>query len=137
MRLRGLRQRFWEGISDIEEVHLNGDEDHRLPGALNVSIAFVEGESLIMSLKDLAVSSGSACTSASLEPSYVLRALGLNDELAHSSLRFSFGRFTTEEDVDAAVAQLRTAVEKLRELSPLWDMYKDGVDLDSIEWAAH
>mgnify|MGYP001557664021 CR=1 FL=1 len=122
---------------DIEEVHVNGDMDHRLPGAINVSIAFVEGESLIMSLKDLAISSGSACTSASLEPSYVLRALGLNDELAHSSLRFSFGRFTTEEDVDVAVDQLRTAVEKLRELSPLWDMYKDGVDLDAIEWAAH
>jgi cysteine desulfurase len=137
VRLNALRQRFWDGISDIEEVHINGDNVHRLPGALNVSIAFVEGESLIMSLKDLAVSSGSACTSASLEPSYVLRALGLNDELAHSSLRFSFGRFTTEADVDTAVAQLRTAVEKLRELSPLWDMYKDGVDLDSIEWAAH
>jgi cysteine desulfurase len=102
-----------------------------------VSIAFVEGESLIMSLKDLAISSGSACTSASLEPSYVLRALGLNDELAHSSLRFGFGRFTTEEDVDHAIAQLREAVEKLRELSPLWDMYQDGVDLDAIEWAAH
>jgi cysteine desulfurase len=137
VRLKVLRQRFWDGIKDIEEVYINGDDIHRLPGALNVSIAFVEGESLIMSLKDLAVSSGSACTSASLEPSYVLRALGLNDELAHSSLRFSFGRFTTEDDVDAAVAQLRTAVEKLRELSPLWDMYKDGVDLDSIEWAAH
>jgi cysteine desulfurase len=137
VRLNALRQRFWDGISDIEEVHINGDNVHRLPGALNVSIAFVEGESLIMSLKDLAVSSGSACTSASLEPSYVLRALGLNDELAHSSLRFSFGRFTSEADVDTAVAQLRTAVEKLRELSPLWDMYKDGVDLDSIEWAAH
>jgi cysteine desulfurase len=137
LRLQGLRQRFWDGIKDIEEVHVNGDMDHRLPGAINVSIAFVEGESLIMSLKDLAISSGSACTSASLEPSYVLRALGLNDELAHSSLRFSFGRFTTEEDVDVAVAQLRTAVEKLRELSPLWDMYKDGVDLDTIEWAAH
>lgn len=137
VKLQALRQRFWDGISDIEEVHLNGDDEHRLPGALNVSIAFVEGESLIMSLKDLAVSSGSACTSASLEPSYVLRALGLNDELAHSSLRFSFGRFTTEADVDTAVAQLRTAVEKLRELSPLWDMYKDGVDLNSIEWAAH
>ncbi|MDX1733476.1 MAG: IscS subfamily cysteine desulfurase [Halioglobus sp.] len=136
-RLRGLRQRFWEGIKDIEEVHINGDEEQRLPGAINISIAFVEGESLIMSLKDLAVSSGSACTSASLEPSYVLRALGLNDELAHSSLRFSFGRFTTEEDVDTAVAQLRGAVEKLRELSPLWDMYQDGVDLDTIEWAAH
>ncbi|MEZ5572708.1 MAG: IscS subfamily cysteine desulfurase [Halioglobus sp.] len=137
VKLEALRKRFWDGISDIEEVHLNGDDKHRLPGALNVSIAFVEGESLIMSLKDLAVSSGSACTSASLEPSYVLRALGLNDELAHSSLRFSFGRFTTEADVDAAVKQLRNAVEKLRELSPLWDMYKDGVDLDSIEWAAH
>ncbi|MEP1472565.1 MAG: IscS subfamily cysteine desulfurase [Halieaceae bacterium] len=132
-----LRQRFWDGIKDIEEVHINGDEDSRLPGAINVSIAFVEGESLIMSLKDLAISSGSACTSASLEPSYVLRALGLNDELAHSSLRFAFGRFTTEDDVDHAVAQLRTAVDKLRELSPLWDMYKDGVDLSTIEWAAH
>jgi cysteine desulfurase len=136
-RLKALRQRFWDGIKDIEEVHLNGDDVHRLPGVLNISIAFVEGESLIMSLKDLAVSSGSACTSASLEPSYVLRALGLSDELAHSSLRFSFGRFTTEADVDAAVAQLRTAVDKLRELSPLWDMHKDGIDLRSIEWAAH
>ncbi len=132
-----LRQRFWDGIKDIEEVHVNGDMDARLPGAINVSIAFVEGESLIMSLKDLAISSGSACTSASLEPSYVLRALGLNDELAHSSLRFAFGRFTTEEDVDYAVEQLRTAVGKLRELSPLWDMYKDGIDLNTIEWAAH
>ncbi len=137
LRVNALRQRFWDGIKDIEEVHVNGDMEHRLPGAINVSIAFVEGESLIMSLKDLAISSGSACTSASLEPSYVLRALGLNDELAHSSLRFSFGRFTTEEDVDVAVEQLRGAVEKLRELSPLWDMYKDGVDLDAIEWAAH
>lgn len=137
VRMLALRERFWNGISDIEEVYINGDEEHHLPGAINVSIAFVEGESLIMSLKDLAVSSGSACTSASLEPSYVLRALGLNDELAHSSLRFSFGRFTTEEDIDVAVAQLREAVDKLRELSPLWDMYKDGVDLDSIEWAAH
>jgi cysteine desulfurase len=137
IKLQALRKRFWDGIKDIEEVYINGDDIHRLPGALNVSIAFVEGESLIMSLKDLAVSSGSACTSASLEPSYVLRALGLNDELAHSSLRFSFGRFTTEADVDTAVEQLRGAVEKLRELSPLWDMYKDGVDLDSIEWAAH
>ena len=136
-RLLALRQRFWDGIKDIEEVHINGDPVARLPGVLNVSIAFVEGESLIMSLKDLAVSSGSACTSASLEPSYVLRALGLNDELAHSSLRFSFGRFTTDDDVDTAVAQLRGAVDKLRELSPLWDMYKDGVDLSKIEWAAH
>lgn len=137
IKLLALRQRFWDGIKDIEEVYINGDPDARLPGVLNVSIAFVEGESLIMSLKDLAVSSGSACTSASLEPSYVLRALGLNDELAHSSLRFSFGRFTTEEDVDVAVKQLRGAVDKLRELSPLWDMYKDGVDLSKIEWAAH
>jgi cysteine desulfurase len=137
IRLSALRQRFWDGIKDIEEVHINGDKDQHLPGAINVSIAFVEGESLIMSLKDLAVSSGSACTSASLEPSYVLRALGLNDELAHSSLRFSFGRFTTEEDVDVAVGQLRNATEKLRELSPLWDMYQDGVDMNSIEWAAH
>jgi cysteine desulfurase len=137
VRLKALRHRFWDGIKDIEEVYINGDLHERLPGAINVSIAFVEGESLIMSLKDLAVSSGSACTSASLEPSYVLRALGLNDELAHSSLRFSFGRFTTNEDVDVAVEQLRGAVDKLRELSPLWDMYQDGVDLNSIEWAAH
>jgi cysteine desulfurase len=137
VKVNALRQRFWDGIKDIEEVHVNGDMDQRLPGAINVSIAFVEGESLIMSLKDLAISSGSACTSASLEPSYVLRALGLNDELAHSSLRFSFGRFTTEDDVDVAVDQLRGAVGKLRELSPLWDMYQDGVDLNTIEWAAH
>ncbi|CAA0078501.1 Cysteine desulfurase IscS [Zhongshania aliphaticivorans] len=132
-----LRNRFWDGLKDIEQVHINGDFEQRLPGNLNVSLAFVEGESLIMSLKDLAVSSGSACTSASLEPSYVLRALGLNDELAHSSLRFSFGRFTTNEEVDYAIKQVRGAVDKLRELSPLWDMYKDGIDLDSIEWAAH
>ncbi|MFT5483509.1 MAG: cysteine desulfurase [Halieaceae bacterium] len=136
-RLIALRQRFMERISDIEEVHINGDLNHRLPGALNISINFVEGESLIMSLKDLAVSSGSACTSASLEPSYVLRALGLSDELAHSSLRFTFGRFTSEEEVDYATAQIKEAVDKLRGLSPLWDMYQDGVDLDSIEWAAH
>jgi len=136
-RLKALRERFWAGINDIPEVHINGDEDHRLPGALNVSFAFVEGESLLMSLRDLALSSGSACTSASLEPSYVLRALGLNDELAHSSLRFSFGRFTTEADVDHAITQVRHAVEKLRELSPLWDMYQDGIDLNTIEWAAH
>ena len=136
-RLKGLRQRFWDAINDIPEVHMNGSRDHRLPGALNVSFAFVEGESLLMSLKDLAISSGSACTSASLEPSYVLRALGLNDELAHSSLRFSFGRFTTEEDVDQAAQSVRHAVDKLRELSPLWDMYQDGIDLNTIEWAAH
>jgi len=136
-RLLALRERFWNAISDIPEVHINGDRSARLPGALNVSFAFVEGESLIMSLRDLAISSGSACTSASLEPSYVLRALGLNDELAHSSLRFSFGRFTTEGEVDHAAQCVRHAVEKLRELSPLWDMYQDGVDLNTIEWAAH
>jgi cysteine desulfurase len=137
IRLSALRHRFWDGIKDIPEVHINGDVEQRLPGALNVSFAFVEGESLIMALKDLAISSGSACTSASLEPSYVLRALGLNDEMAHSSLRFSFGRFTTEDEVDHAIDQLRNAVDKLRELSPLWDMYQDGIDLNSIEWAAH
>jgi len=136
-RLKALRNRLWEGLNDMEEVHVNGSFDHRSPGFLNVSFNFVEGESLIMSLSDLAVSSGSACTSASLEPSYVLRALGLNDEMAHSSLRFTVGRFTTEEDVDYAIGQVRAAVDKLRELSPLWDMYKDGVDLDKIEWAAH
>ena len=136
-RLISLRARFWQGLEDLQEVHINGDEERRLPGALNVSFAFVEGESLLMSLKDLALSSGSACTSASLEPSYVLRALGLNDELAHSSLRFSFGRFTSEADIDHAITQVRRAVEKLRELSPLWDMYQDGVDLNSIEWSAH
>ena len=134
---KALRQRFWDGLKDIEQVHINGDAEQRLPGNLNVSLAFVEGESLIMAIKDLAVSSGSACTSASLEPSYVLRALGLTDELAHSSLRFSFGRFTTEEEVDYAVGVLRHAVEKLRELSPLWDMYKDGIDLNTVQWAAH
>lgn len=134
---KALRNRLWDGIKDMEEVHVNGSIEQRVAGNLNVSFAFVEGESLIMSLKDLAVSSGSACTSASLEPSYVLRALGLNDELAHSSIRFSFGRFTTAEEVDYAVEKIRIAVEKLRELSPLWDMYKDGVDLNSIEWAAH
>ena len=136
-QLEALRERFWDAISDIPEVYINGDRNQRLPGALNVSFAFVEGESLIMSLRDLAISSGSACTSASLEPSYVLRALGLNDEIAHSSLRFSFGRFTTEAEVDHAVQCVRHAVEKLRELSPLWDMFQDGVDLSTIEWAAH
>ncbi|MBX2809529.1 MAG: IscS subfamily cysteine desulfurase [Cellvibrionaceae bacterium] len=132
-----LRERFLEGINDIEAVYVNGSLTQRIPNNINVSFAYVEGESLIMSLKDLAVSSGSACTSASLEPSYVLRALGLSDELAHSSIRFSFGRFTTEEDIDYALAQIHRAVSKLRELSPLWDMYKDGVDLNAIEWAAH
>ncbi|MEO0444006.1 MAG: IscS subfamily cysteine desulfurase [Pseudomonadota bacterium] len=132
-----LRNRFLEGINDMEEVHINGSLEQRVPHNLNVSFAYVEGESLIMSLKDLAVSSGSACTSASLEPSYVLRALGLSDELAHSSLRFSFGRFTTEQEVDYAVKQVHQAVDKLRELSPLWDMFKEGIDLNSVEWAAH
>jgi len=136
-RLTALRNRFWDQIQDMEEVHINGSAEQRIPGNLNVSFAFVEGESLIMSLRNLAISSGSACTSASLEPSYVLRALGVNDELAHSSLRFSFGRFTSEQDVDTAATEVRKAVEKLRELSPLWDMYKDGVDLNKIEWAAH
>ena len=133
----GLRQRLWDGLKDMEEVYVSGDWDQRIPGIMNMSFNYVEGESLIMSLPDIAVSSGSACTSASLEPSYVLRALGMNDELAHSSLRFSIGRFTSEEDVDQAVDSVRTAVEKLRELSPLWDMFKDGVDMDKIEWAAH
>lgn len=136
-RLTALRDRFWSQIKDMEEVYVNGSFDDRYPGNLNVSFNFVEGESLLMSLKDLAVSSGSACTSASLEPSYVLRALGLNDEMAHSSIRFSFGRFTTEEQIDYAAAQVRTAVDKLRELSPLWDMFKDGVDLSKVEWVHH
>ncbi|MES9895659.1 MAG: IscS subfamily cysteine desulfurase [Candidatus Thiodiazotropha endolucinida] len=136
-RILGLRNRLWAGISDIEEVYLNGDEDQRLAGNLKVSFAFVEGESLIMALKDLAVSSGSACTSASLEPSYVLRALGREDELAHSSIRFTLGRFSTVEEVDYAIKKIQTEVERLRELSPLWEMFKDGVDLKSIQWAAH
>lgn len=136
-RILSLRNRLVEGFSDIEEIYVNGTLEHHVPGIVNISFNFVEGESLIMSLTDLAVSSGSACTSASLEPSYVLRALGLNDELAHSSLRFSIGRFTTEEDIDHTVERVHKAVEKLRELSPLWDMYKDGVDLDKIEWATH
>lgn len=132
-----LRNRMWEGVKDMEEVYINGDMDLGVPGIFNVSYNFVEGESLMMSLKDLAISSGSACTSASLEPSYVLRALGRNDELAHSSLRFSIGRFTKEEEIDYAIVEVRKAVEKLRELSPLWDMFKDGIDLDSVQWAAH
>ncbi len=132
-----LRNRLLDQIKDLEEVTINGDLEQRVPHNLNVSFAFVEGESLLMSLKDLAVSSGSACTSASLEPSYVLRALGLNDELAHSSVRFSFGRYTTEEEVDYAAAQIREAVTKLRDMSPLWDMFKEGIDLDTVEWAHH
>ncbi|MCE7630939.1 IscS subfamily cysteine desulfurase [Vibrio fluvialis] len=132
-----LRDRMLSGIKDMEAVTINGDLEQRLPNNLNISFAFVEGESLLMSLKDIAVSSGSACTSASLEPSYVLRALGLNDELAHSSIRFSFGRFTTEEEVDYAIELIRVAVNKLRDMSPLWDMYKEGVDLSTVEWAHH
>jgi cysteine desulfurase len=136
-RLLTLRSRLWDGLKDIEEVYINGDIDQRIAGNINISFNYVEGESLLMALKDLAISSGSACTSASLEPSYVLRALGRNDELAHSSIRFTIGRYTTEADIDYTIAHVREAVEKLRELSPLWDMYKDGIDLDSIEWAAH
>ena len=136
-RILALRNRLLEGLSDIEEVYVNGDIDYRVAGNLNISFNFVEGESLIMALRDLAISSGSACTSASLEPSYVLRALGLNDELAHSSLRITIGRFTTEEEVDYTIEKIHAAVAKLRELSPLWDMYKDGVDLDQVQWAAH
>ncbi|WP_429104998.1 IscS subfamily cysteine desulfurase [Aeromonas allosaccharophila] len=136
-RVMALRQRLWDGLKDIEAVYLNGDFEHRVCGNLNVSFAYVEGESLIMALKDLAVSSGSACTSASLEPSYVLRALGLNDELAHSSIRFSIGRFTTEEEIDYAVKLIRDSIGRLREMSPLWEMYKDGVDLNTVEWAHH
>ena len=136
-RIEKLRTRLWEGVSDMQEVYLNGSSEQHVPGIINISFAYVEGESLIMALRDLAVSSGSACTSASLEPSYVLRALGLNDEMAHSSIRFSIGRYTSEKDVDDAIAKVRHAVEKLRELSPLWDMFQDGVDLDQVEWAAH
>jgi cysteine desulfurase len=136
-RILKLRNRLWDGLKDLEEVYVNGDMEHRIPGSLNISFNFVEGESLIMALKDLAVSSGSACTSASLEPSYVLRALGRNDELAHSSIRFSIGRFTTEQDVDRAIELVRTNIGKLRDLSPLWDMYKEGIDLDKVEWVAH
>jgi cysteine desulfurase len=136
-RIRMLRDRLLTGLKGMEEVYVNGDLDQRVPHNLNVSFNFVEGESLIMGIKELAVSSGSACTSASLEPSYVLRALGRNDELAHSSIRFTLGRFTTEEDIDYAVKVLRERIGKLREMSPLWEMYKDGVDLSTVQWAAH
>lgn len=136
-RIRALRDRLWDGLNKMEEVYLNGDLEQRVPGNLNVSFNFVEGESLIMALKDVAVSSGSACTSASLEPSYVLRALGRNDELAHSSLRFTIGRFTTEEEIDYTITLIEQAVRRLRDLSPLWEMYQEGVDLDSVQWAVH
>jgi cysteine desulfurase len=136
-RIRKLRDKLLHGLQDMEEVYVNGDLKHRIPHNLNISFNYVEGESLIMAVKDIAVSSGSACTSASLEPSYVLRALGRSDELAHSSIRFSIGRFTTEADVDFTIQLLKEKIHKLRELSPLWDMFKDGVDISKVQWAAH
>ncbi len=136
-RIAVLRNKLWDGLKDLEEVYLNGDPEHHVANYLNVSFNFVEGESLMMSLKDLAVSSGSACTSATLEPSYVLRALGMSDELAHSSIRFSLGRYSTEQDIDYVLEVTKSAVDKLRELSPLWDMYKEGIDLSKVEWVAH
>ncbi len=136
-RIRMLRDKLWKGLSEMEAVVLNGDLERRIPGNLNVSFNYVEGESLLMAIKDIAVSSGSACTSASLEPSYVLRALGRSDELAHSSIRFTLGKFTTADEIDFTVDLVRAKVAKLRELSPLWEMYKDGVDLNTVQWAAH
>jgi cysteine desulfurase len=136
-RIRALQQRLYAGLKGIEQVFVNGDLERRVPHNLNISFNYVEGESLIMGVKGLAVSSGSACTSASLEPSYVLRALGRSDELAHSSLRMTIGRFTTEEEIDSAIAMLKDTVARLRELSPLWDMYRDGIDISTIQWAAH
>ena len=136
-RIRALRDRLWQGFSSMEEVHINGDMVQRVPHNLNVSFNFVEGVSLIMAIKDVAVSSGSACTSASLEPSYVLRALGRSDELAHSSIRFTVGRFTTEAEIDEVIALLQGKIAKLRELSPLWEMFKEGIDLNTVQWAAH
>jgi len=136
-RMKALRDRLLNGLKAIDEIYVNGDLEKRIPHNLNVSFNFVEGESLIMAVKDIAVSSGSACTSASLEPSYVLRALGRSDELAHSSIRFSIGRFTTEADVDFTIELMKTKVAKLRELSPLWEMHLDGVDLSTVQWAEH
>ncbi|BAS67915.1 IscS subfamily cysteine desulfurase [Bathymodiolus septemdierum thioautotrophic gill symbiont] len=136
-KIGALRDRLLAGFTDMEEVVVNGDMEHRIAGNLNISFNYVEGESLMMAINDIAVSSGSACTSASLEPSYVLRALGLTDELAHSSIRFTIGRYTTEADVDKAITLVREKVQKLRDLSPLWDMFKDGIDLSKVEWAAH
>ena len=136
-RIRGLRDRLYAGFRDLEEIYVNGSMEKRIPHNLNISFNFVEGESLIMAIKDIAVSSGSACTSASLEPSYVLRALGRSDELAHSSIRFTIGKYTTVEEIDFAIELLRRKIGKLRELSPLWEMFKDGVDLNSVQWAAH
>ncbi len=136
-RLLKLRNRLYNGFKDVEEVYVNGDLEHRVAGNLNISFNFVEGESLIMALKDLAVSSGSACTSSSLEPSYVLRAIGRNDELAHSSIRFTIGRFTTQDEIDFTIDLVKSKIDRLRDLSPLWEMFKDGIDLDSVQWAAH
>jgi cysteine desulfurase len=136
-RIRMLRDRLYKGLSEMEETVVNGDMEHRIPGNLNISFAYVEGESMMMAIKDVAVSSGSACTSASLEPSYVLKALGRNDELAHSSIRFTIGRFTTEEEIDYTIDLVKKQVAKLREMSPLWEMVKAGVDLNSVQWAAH
>jgi cysteine desulfurase len=137
VRIGKLRDKLLKGLQDIEATFVNGDLTQRVAHNLNISFAYVEGESMIMAIKDLAVSSGSACTSASLEPSYVLRALGRDDELAHSSIRFSIGRFTTEEEIDYAIKLLHEKVGKLRDLSPLWEMYKDGIDLSTVQWAAH
>lgn len=137
VRVRALRDKLLNGLTELEATFVNGDTEQRVPHNLNISFAYVEGESLIMAVKNIAVSSGSACTSASLEPSYVLRALGRNDELAHSSIRFSIGRFTTEEEVDFTIDLLHKKIHKLRELSPLWNMYKEGIDLDTVQWAAH
>ena len=136
-RIRGLRDRLLAGLKDIEEVYVNGDMDQRVAHNLNISFNYVEGESMLMALKEIAISSGSACTSASLEPSYVLRALGRNDELAHSSIRFTIGRFTTEAEVDFTIQLVKEKIARLRELSPLWEMYKDGIDISTIQWAAH
>jgi cysteine desulfurase len=136
-RIRYLRDRLYKGLSQIEEAHVNGDMEQRVPHNLNISFNFVEGESLIMAIRELAVSSGSACTSASLEPSYVLRALGRSDELAHSSIRFTIGRFTTEEEIDFAIDLVKAKIGRLREMSPLWDMFKEGIDLSTVQWAAH
>jgi cysteine desulfurase len=136
-RIRALRDRLLAGLMTMEEVYVNGDMTNRVPHNLNISFNYVEGESLLMAIKEVAVSSGSACTSASLEPSYVLRALGRNDELAHSSIRFTLGRFTTEEDIDFTIELLKDKVSRLRELSPLWEMYQDGIDINSVQWAAH
>ena len=136
-RIRALRDKLYKGLSEMEETVVNGDMDQRIPGNLNISFAYVEGESMMMAIKDVAVSSGSACTSASLEPSYVLKALGRNDELAHSSIRFTIGRFTTEEEIDYTINLVKQQVSKLREMSPLWEMVKEGIDLNTVQWAAH